>query len=99
MNVKALDNDGVVSIFVEAYLQEVGISDEADPSIRNRNVTAILLALFGWSVGDHPGCGFTGCSDVDELYCSECCRHVGLWNYSRQLQSISDVGVRRVVDS
>lgn len=72
MNVKALDNDGVLSIFVEAYLQEVGISDEADPSIRNRNVTAILLALFGWSVGDHPGCGFTGCSDVDELYCSEC---------------------------
>ena len=55
MNVKALDNDGVLSIFVEAYLQEVGISDEADPSIRNRNVTAILLALFGWSVGDHPG--------------------------------------------
>ena len=55
MNVKALDNGGVLSTFVEAYLQEVGISDESDPSIRNRNVTAILLALFGWSVGDHPG--------------------------------------------
>ena len=95
---KALDNGGVLSTFVEAYLQEVGISDDADSSVRNRNVTAILLALFGWSVGERSGrYGMDGLG-LDELYCSECCRHVGLWNYSHQLQSISDVGARRGVE-
>lgn len=50
-----LNNNNVLSTFVEAYLQEMGASD-ADPiEVRRKNITSILLALFGWSVSDRPG--------------------------------------------
>lgn len=57
-----MDNANILSTFVEAYIQELGLSGEEeeggetiDIEGRRRNVTAILLALFGWSVSDCPG--------------------------------------------
>ena len=64
VDIDALDNANILSTFVEAYIQELGLSGEeeeeeggetVDIESRRRNVTAILLALFGWSVSDCPG--------------------------------------------
>ena len=54
MDLDALNNNNVLSTFVEAYIQELGSInvDDGDILSRRRIVTAILLALFGWSVSD-----------------------------------------------
>ena len=54
----------------------MGVSDNEDQESRDRDITCILLALFGWKK-----------TDGDELECSECGRSVGLWNYSGELRS------------
>ena len=56
----ALNNNDVLSTFVEAYIQELGIisEDNDDTQSRRRIVTVILLALFGWSVSACPGIFF-----------------------------------------
>ena len=63
-NLGALNNNDVLSTFVEAYIQELGIINEDDGDIQSRRrvVTVILLALFGWYVSDCPSiifCGFS----------------------------------------
>lgn len=54
-NLNLLNNNNVLSTFVEAYLQEMGASDDDPVEVRRKNVTTILLALFGWAVSDRPG--------------------------------------------
>lgn len=58
----------MLSLFIEAYLQEIGSSE--DEEIRNKNMTSILLSLFGWEL-----------RNTNELICKECNRVIGLWNY------------------
>lgn len=67
---------------MEAYLQEMGGSEDDSPESRNRKITHILLALYGWKMGS-----------CDDILCEECGRHIGLWNFGNSLNvSLCDVG-------
>lgn len=76
----------MLSLFIEAYLQEIGESEEGT-SDREAHITSILLSLFGWEL-----------KEGNEVVCKECNRVVGLWNYQDKLnKSLCDVS--GVIDS
>lgn len=76
IDLAALDTSGVLSLFIEAYMQEMGVSETESQESRDRIITHILLALFGWEQ-----------SNPNELECRECGRRAGMWNYSSSLHS------------
>ena len=80
--------NNVLSLFVEAYLQEMGGSADESVEVRNRKITHILLALYGWKTGS-----------CDDILCEECGRHIGLWNFKNALNvALCDVGALYIVD-
>ena len=72
MDYHSFNDYNVLSLFIEAYLQEIGISEE-DVSVREKSITSILLSLFGWELNEKK-----------EIFCKECNRVVGLWSYESE---------------